>query len=189
MFGYFYMLVCLHIFGFFHFVCSVIFSCSDIFSCSIILSFCHRLPFSGFRLFSVVRLFLFFSCLVISNRRRRSTKRQPASGKRSASSPSPSDGAWERLQVNFLFMVHVLQLHVYFEETGINCWFILMLRNVSYRNIYGTIVSILQVIKLAATPCNVCALSHRWTATFQRHKREPSSYGIAQWVFRIWFCF
>lgn len=101
LFSYFQLFRYFLLFNHFKFLSSLaIFRFSVIFSCS---------------------LFLFFSCLVISNRRRRSTKRQPASGKRSASSPSPSDGAWERLQVNFLFMVHVLQLHVYFEETGINC--------------------------------------------------------------------
>lgn len=83
--------------------------------------------------------------------------------------------------MNFLFMVHVLQSYRYFEKNEYKLLIYSNLtRNVSYRNIYDTFVSILQVIKLAATPSNVCALSPRWTATFQRHKREPSSYGIAQ---------
>lgn len=47
-------------------------------------------------------------------------------------------------------------------------------------NVRFPIATILQGIKLVATPCNVCALFHRWTATFQRHKKEPSSYGIVQ---------
>lgn len=81
-----------------------------------------------------------------------------------------------------LLIYSVLQRNDLFALMGYLSIFILY-------NVRFPIATILQGIKLVATPCNVCALFHRWTATFQRHKKEPSSYGIVQWVFRMWFCF
>lgn len=104
---------------------SVIFNYLVIFICSVV--FCFFQLFGYFICSVILSWFAIFSCSVISNRLRRSTRRQPASGKRSASSPSPSDGAWEKLQVcrvNFSFYGPHFTI-IFWRNWYLNCWFIL----------------------------------------------------------------